>query len=175
MNNATNHGVVEIKRKAASEEARYEMAERGETKRRDFEKPDKPDGTAVEQQNKADSLTKLPPEDLKNVALLMVLCIFPCEGVADLDLLQGIPVGLAFGSIPFLLKAKLSYGQVGIFSLASYPYSMKLLWSPIVDAVYNKKLGRRKSWIVPIQACSGVLLLWLGSHIETLLANVCQF
>jgi PAT family acetyl-CoA transporter-like MFS transporter 1 len=88
------------------------------------------------------------------------------------DLLQGVPVGLAFGSIPFLLKAKLSYGQVGIFSLASYPYSMKLLWSPIVDAIYSKKLGRRKSWIVPIQFCSGLLLLWLGSHVETLIDHV---
>jgi MFS transporter, PAT family, solute carrier family 33 (acetyl-CoA transportor), member 1 len=87
-------------------------------------------------------------------------------------LLQGIPVGLAFGSVPFLLKAKLSYGQVGVFSLASYPYSMKLLWSPIVDAIYSRRIGRRKSWIVPIQACSGVLLIWLGSHIEGLMANV---
>lgn len=91
------------------------------------------------------------------------------------DLLQGVPVGLAFGSIPFLLKSHLSYGQVGIFSLASYPYSMKLIWSPIVDAIYNKKLGRRKSWIVPIQACSGLLLLWLGGHIEDLMTHVITF
>ena len=79
---------------------------------------------------------------------------------------------MAFGSVPFLLKAKLSYGQVGVFSLASYPYSMKLLWSPIVDAIYSRRIGRRKSWIVPIQCCSGLLLLWLGSHIEGLMANV---
>ena len=89
-------------------------------------------------------------------------------------MLQGIPVGLAFGSVPFLLKAKVSYGQVGVFSLASYPYSMKLLWSPIVDAVYSRKVGRRKSWIVPIQFCSALLLLWLGSHIETLMEDVLQ-
>ena len=82
MNNADNHAAVEIKRKAASEEARYEMAERGDLKRRDFEKPDKPDGTTPMTdggggQKKADSLTQLPPEDLKNVALLMVLCMVP--------------------------------------------------------------------------------------------------
>ena len=50
------------------------------------------------------------------------------------DLLQGIPVGLAFGSIPYLLRAKLSYSQIGIFSLASYPYSMKLLVRPSLSA-----------------------------------------
>ena len=93
----------------------------------------------------------------------------------DVDLLQGIPVGLAFGSVPFLLKAKLSYGQVGVFSLASYPYSLKLLWSPIVDAIYNRRMGRRKSWIVPIQCCSGLLLLWLGSYIEGFMENVVLF
>src|SRR6185312_9358136 len=84
------------------------------------------------------------------------------------DLLQGIPVGLASGSIPFLLKSKLSYGQIGIFSLASYPYSLKLLWSPIVDATYSKRIGRRKSWIIPIQLLTGSLFFWLGNNIDVM-------
>ncbi|ODQ67829.1 hypothetical protein NADFUDRAFT_19430 [Nadsonia fulvescens var. elongata DSM 6958] len=104
------------------------------------------------------SLSELSIKDQKNFFLL-----------AFLYLLQGIPVGLAFGSIPFLLKSKLSYGQVGIFTLASYPYSLKLLWSPIVDAIYHPKFGRRKSWIVPIQLVSSILLIWLGSAVEPLL------
>src|SRR5690606_31781079 len=58
------------------------------------------------------------------------------RGIALLTLLyfiQGIPLGLAMGSIPFLLKKKLSYAEMATFSLSSYPYSLKLLWSPIVD------------------------------------------
>ncbi|CAN3355404.1 hypothetical protein DICA0_F11496 [Diutina catenulata] len=88
-----------------------------------------------------------------------------------LYLLQGVPVGLAFGSIPFILKSKLSYAQVGVFSLAAYPYSLKLLWSPIVDSIYSKKWGRRKSWIMPVQAVSGVTLLYLGTMINSLLED----
>lgn len=88
-----------------------------------------------------------------------------------LYLLQGIPVGLAFGSVPFLLKSRLSYGQVGIFTLASYPYSLKLLWSPIVDAFYSPNFGRRKSWIVPIQTVSALVLVYLGTTVEGLLEN----
>ncbi|KAJ1901777.1 hypothetical protein LPJ66_000506 [Kickxella alabastrina] len=85
--------------------------------------------------------------------------------------LQGIPLGLAHGSIPFLLKEKLSYAQVGLFSLAGYPYSLKLFWSPIVDSLYDRKFGRRKSWIVPIQLVLAVMFWWMGSHIDRLMSN----
>ncbi|GAA5820863.1 hypothetical protein JCM11251_001850 [Rhodosporidiobolus azoricus] len=86
-----------------------------------------------------------------------------------LYLLQGIPVGLAFGSIPFLLRSKLSYSQIGIFSLCTYPYSLKLLWSPVVDSIFSPKLGRRKSWIVPIQTIVGLMFWWLGSNVQQMM------
>ncbi|KAJ1944841.1 hypothetical protein FBU59_002487, partial [Linderina macrospora] len=85
--------------------------------------------------------------------------------------LQGIPLGLAHGSIPFLLKEKLSYAQVGLFSLAGYPYSLKLFWSPFVDSIYDRKFGRRKSWIVPIQLIVAVMFWWMGSHIDGLMRD----
>jgi len=61
----------------------------------------------------------------------------------------------------------MSYSQIGVFSLAHYPYSMKFLWSPIVDSVYSKEIGRRKSWIVPIQLMTGFMFFWLGIHIDS--------
>uniref|UniRef100_A0A8H7NKG4 Major facilitator superfamily (MFS) profile domain-containing protein n=1 Tax=Bionectria ochroleuca TaxID=29856 RepID=A0A8H7NKG4_BIOOC len=103
----------------------------------------------------------LPRQDQRNF-LLLVLLYF----------LQGIPMGLAMGSVPFLLKNHLSYGEIGIFSLASYPYSLKLLWSPFVDAVWSPTFGRRKTWIVPIQFLSGFGMLWLGSHVERMLETM---
>lgn len=102
--------------------------------------------------------TPLSQRDRRALALLVVLY-----------LLQGIPVGLAFGSIPFLLRSKLSYSQIGIFSLSTYPYSLKLLWSPIVDSIFSPKLGRRKSWIVPIQLIVGGMLWWMGGNVQSLL------
>lgn len=80
-------------------------------------------------------------------------------------------MGLATGSVPFLLKEHMSYGQIGIFSLASYPYSLKLLWSPIVDAVWTPKLGRRKSWIMPIQMLSGIGMIWLGGRVKDMMVS----
>lgn len=108
--------------------------------------------------NSNSSYFDLPVQDRRNF-LLLVLLYF----------LQGIPMGLASGSVPFLLKRHLSYGQIGIFSLASYPYSLKLLWSPIVDAVWSPKLGRRKSWIMPIQVCSGFGMIYLGGRAKAMM------
>ena len=101
---------------------------------------------------------ELPEQDRRNF-LLLVLLYF----------LQGIPMGLAGGSVPFLLKSHFSYSQIGVYSLASYPYSLKLLWSPIVDAVWSSKVGRRKSWILPIQTLSGFGMLWLGSRAQQMM------
>ena len=100
----------------------------------------------------------LPIQDKRNFLLLVMLYF-----------LQGIPMGLAHGSLPFLLKSHLSYGQIGIFSLAGYPYSIKLLWSPIVDAIWSTRFGRRKSWITPVQFISGVAMIYLGSRIDEMM------
>lgn len=81
---------------------------------------------------------------------------------------QGLPMGLAFGSIPFLLKEGGStYGDLAKFSLASLPYTLKLLIAPVVDSFYNHRFGRRKSWIVPVQLAIGSVTLALASHIHS--------
>lgn len=100
--------------------------------------------------------------DLGNIILLVILY-----------LLQGVPLGLCFGSIPFLLKSRLSFSDLAIFSLSSYPYSVKLLWSPFVDSYYLKSVGRRKSWIIPTQLLIGATLIFLGLNIDEFL-NLAQ-
>ncbi|OCF44069.1 hypothetical protein I317_02022 [Kwoniella heveanensis CBS 569] len=82
-----------------------------------------------------------------------------------LSLLQGIPLGLTFGTLPFLLKSHLSYSQLAVFALSTWPYSLKLLWSPIVDAWFVPKWGRRKSWIVPVQGIVGVGMWIIGGRV----------
>lgn len=116
-------------------------------------------------------LRDLPQKDQEALLLLVILYM-----------LQGIPVGLAFGTMPFLLKANLSYSDIGIFMLCTYPYSLKLLWSPIVDTVFVREwripltsvtlsLGRRKSWIVPIQLVIGAMLAFLAVHVDALVLS----
>ncbi|KAI9751897.1 MAG: hypothetical protein M4579_005854 [Chaenotheca gracillima] len=126
--------------------------------RESFSLDHEPPLTPTSSKNASHSFFDLPESDRKNFLLLVFLYF-----------LQGIPMGLAGGSVPFLLKSHLSYGQIGVFTLASYPYSLKLLWSPFVDAIWTPKVGRRKSWIMPIQVLSGFGMIWLGGKIKLMM------
>lgn len=99
-------------------------------------------------------------KDLPNIILLMFLYM-----------LQTIPLGLT-GSLPYILSSKkISYAQQGTFSLAFWPFSMKLLWAPIVDVLYFKKLGRRKSWLIPIELMIGTYLILFSNYTKELLES----
>ena len=83
--------------------------------------------------------------------------------------LQRIPLGLT-ASIPFLLADyTVDYSQQGTFSFANWPFSVKLLWAPLVDAIYIRRFGRRKSWLVPVQLLIGILMISLAGNVQTLI------
>ena len=74
------------------------------------------------------------------------------------------------GSLPFILSSrKVSYSDQGTFSFAFWPFSLKLLWAPLVDTVFLRRLGRRKSWIVPMQLLMGVFMIIFSSYVHELL------
>jgi len=61
---------------------------------------------------------------------------------------------------------KTAYNAQAIFALCSWPFSLKLLWAPIVDACFSKRFGRRKSWLVPIQLIAGMLMVGGSGYVE---------
>jgi len=82
-----------------------------------------------------------------------------------LYILQGIPLGLA-AAIPMLLQNRgISYKQQAEFSFAYWPFSLKLLWAPIVDSLFIQKFGRRKSWLIPTQYLIGGAMLLLSMYV----------
>ena len=68
---------------------------------------------------------------------------------------SGFPFLLVFGTLTLWLKqAGIALALIGTFSLVKIPYSVKWLWSPLIDNVklpFLNKLGRRRSWAVLIQ------------------------
>lgn len=94
------------------------------------------------------SMRRQLARDKGNILLLFFLYV-----------LQGIPLGLA-GSVPMVLQAKrIGYRQQAMFSLVTWPFSVKLLWAPIVDSVFSARFGRRKTWLVPTQYALGVTMI----------------
>eukprot|EP01062_Namystynia_karyoxenos_P062658 TRINITY_DN55537_c0_g1_i1.p1 TRINITY_DN55537_c0_g1~~TRINITY_DN55537_c0_g1_i1.p1 ORF type:complete len:510 (+),score=126.28 TRINITY_DN55537_c0_g1_i1:127-1530(+) len=82
-----------------------------------------------------------------NIVLLMLLYT-----------LQGLPLGIA-GAVPIMLKdAGATNTDLAEMSLAFWPFSIKLLWAPIVDSKWIPRFGRRKTWLVPVQLLIGWIL-----------------
>ncbi|XP_022652896.1 acetyl-coenzyme A transporter 1-like isoform X2 [Varroa jacobsoni] len=83
-----------------------------------------------------------------------------------LYVLQGVPLGIGNAFTMFLQNHNVSYSQQAIFSFAIWPFSIKILWAPIVDSLYFKSYGRRKSWLVPTQYLIGLFLAVLSCHLN---------
>lgn len=99
-------------------------------------------------------------KDLPNILFLILLYM-----------LQGVPIGLS-QSLPYILSFRhVSYTDQGTFSLSSWPYSMKLLWAPIVDAFFSRRIGRRKSWLVPVQYLIGLCMLIFSNYVHNVLED----
>jgi PAT family beta-lactamase induction signal transducer AmpG len=66
---------------------------------------------------------------------------------------QGLPFGFQATALPLLLRERgVSLQAIGFASLLSVPWLAKALWAPLVDRYGSERFGRRKSWIVPMQA-----------------------
>ena len=101
--------------------------------------------------------------------------IFRLAILSLLYLVQGLPFGFQAKALPVYLTSQgLSLTGVGFAGAVSLPWLLKPLWAPLVDRWGSERFGRRRSWIVPLQAalastCLGLafvpseaLLLFLG-------------
>lgn len=96
-------------------------------------------------------------------ALLLLLLLYT---------IQGIPMGLS-ASVPFLLQGRddLSYADQALFSFCTWPFSLKLIWAPIVDSLYFERFGRRKTWVIPVQFLAAGSMLYAATAVEQLLGE----
>jgi PAT family beta-lactamase induction signal transducer AmpG len=65
---------------------------------------------------------------------------------------SGMPLGWIFNTFQFfLVDLGISRGQIGLLSSVSLPWTLKVLWAPIVDRWSLPWPGRRRSWIILMQ------------------------
>jgi PAT family beta-lactamase induction signal transducer AmpG len=65
---------------------------------------------------------------------------------------QGLPFGFQATALPVYLRSEgMSLAGVGLATALSLPWSLKILWAPLVDRYGGGRFGRRRSWILPLQ------------------------
>ena len=83
--------------------------------------------------------------------------------MASLSLAGSLPLAIVWNTIPaWLADANLSVETIGIFSLAGLPWTLKFLWSPLMDRFSIPFAGRRKGWIVTAQILLALSIAALG-------------
>jgi len=65
---------------------------------------------------------------------------------------QGLPFGFQATALPVYLRAAdFSLTSIGLVSILSVPWMLKVFWAPLVDRYGSASFGHRRSWIVPLQ------------------------
>jgi PAT family beta-lactamase induction signal transducer AmpG len=79
--------------------------------------------------------------------------------VALLSLASGYPLGLVWLAVPvWMTRLGVDIKVVGLFTLAQAPWTFKILWAPLIDRYPLPFLGRKRGWMLALQA----LLLGTG-------------
>ncbi|OTG84070.1 MFS transporter [Acinetobacter sp. ANC 4648] len=76
---------------------------------------------------------------------------------------QGLPVGFMTHALPVILRYQgVSLAQIGGFGLLMAPWAIKILWAPWIDQRGHKNIGHYRSWILPTQLLSVIILIILS-------------
>lgn len=76
---------------------------------------------------------------------------------------SGIPLALTGATLQaWMATEKVDLTVIGIFSLVGIPYTLKFLWSPLMDRFSFPFLGRRRGWMFVSQSLLVLTILLMG-------------
>lgn len=85
---------------------------------------------------------------------------------------QGLPSGFITQALPAILRSyQVSLEMIGWSGLLLAPWALKFLWAPIVDKYFSPRMGRSRSWILPLQLASAAIVMGVGLFDPTKLAD----
>ena len=89
---------------------------------------------------------------------------------------RGIGVGVASAVPVVLMSRRISLTSLGILQLTGWPLLIvKPVLAVLIDSLYIRRLGRRKSWILPSFSLLGVLNLAFSSYNQSLFNNMDKY
>ncbi|MDH6098646.1 AmpG family muropeptide MFS transporter [Anabaenopsis sp. FSS-46] len=81
--------------------------------------------------------------------------VFGSRKMAALTLIgfsSGLPLFLTSRTLQaWMTVEQVDLGAIGLFSLVGLPYSLKFIWSPLLDRFAVPILGRRRGWLITLQ------------------------
>lgn len=78
---------------------------------------------------------------------------------------SGLPLFLTSRTLQaWMTEAGVDLTTIGLFSLVALPYSLKFLWSPLMDRFVPPFLGRRRGWLVMTQIALGLAIAAMAIH-----------
>ena len=81
--------------------------------------------------------------------------VFGSRKMAALTLIgfsSGLPLYLTSRTLQaWMTVEQVDLGAIGLFSLVGLPYSLKFIWSPLLDRFAVPILGRRRGWLIILQ------------------------
>lgn len=88
--------------------------------------------------------------------------------VFSMGIASGFPITLILATLGIWLSQEgISKSTIGLLALVTIPYSLKVLWGPLMDGlrlpVLHRLFGRRRSWLFVVQVGLGVSIFLLGS------------
>ena len=86
---------------------------------------------------------------------------------------SGLPLALTGGTLQaWMTVAGVDLRTIGIFALVGLPYTVKFLWSPLMDRFVPPLFGRRRGWMLLTQAALvlGIVAMAAGNPAEAPLA-----
>lgn len=83
--------------------------------------------------------------------------------VCILGFISGLPLSIVGTTLAAWFSTEgVSLASIGLLSLVHQPYSLKFLWSPLLDSPIIKSFGRRKGWLLVCQSLLCALLITLS-------------
>jgi PAT family beta-lactamase induction signal transducer AmpG len=72
---------------------------------------------------------------------------------------SGIPLALTGTTLQaWMATEKVDLAVIGIFSLVGIPYTIKILWAPLMDRFIPPFLGRRRGWMIVTQVALALII-----------------
>ncbi|MBA4417470.1 MAG: muropeptide transporter AmpG [Syntrophus sp. (in: bacteria)] len=96
-------------------------------------------------------------------AYLNIFCNRRMAVMVLLGFSSGLPLPLTSGTLQaWLTVAGVDIRTIGIFSLVGIPYTIKFIWSPLMDRFVPPWLGRRRGWTLATQIALMAGITWMA-------------